>query len=135
MSEAMMAETSNESGYPNASQFGSLIVMLAGMWFFASPWVYGFYLFRGSWSNWIIGAGITILALVRLFTGHLKRAQWISWINGLLGVWIFVSPWIDQYADNTDRLINSVGVGVILITAAMFSALAAHKANRLKPAS
>ena len=133
MSEAMMTETSSESGYPNASQSGSLIILLAGMWFFASPWVYGFYLFRSSWSNWIIGAVITILAIVGLSTADLKRTPWISWINCLLGILILVSPWIHQYADNTDRLINSVCVGVILLAVVMFSALAAHNANRLNP--
>jgi hypothetical protein len=125
MSEAMMTETSMETGYPNASKSASSIVLAAGMWFFLSPWVYGFYLLRGSWNNWIIGAMITILAIVRLSAADLKRTQWISWINCLLAIWIFVSPWIDQYRDNTDRLINSLCVGVILFAVAMFSALAA----------
>src|ERR1700693_5514850 len=114
MSEAMMTETSMETGYPNASKSGSSIVLVAGMWFFASPWVYGFYLLRGSLNNWITGAVITILAIVRLSTADLKRTRWISWINCLLAIWIFVSPWIEQYADNADRLINSMCVGVIL---------------------
>jgi len=135
MSEAMMTETSMETGYPNASKSGSLMALLAGMWFFASPWVYGFYLLRGSWNNWIIGAVITILVIVRLSTADLKRTQWISWINCLVAIWIFVSPWIFLYRDNTDRLANSVCVGVFLFVAAMFSALAAPKANSPKPAA
>jgi hypothetical protein len=135
MSEAMMTETSMETGYPNASKSGSSMAMLAGMWFFASPWVYGSYLFRESWNNWIIGAVITILAMIRLSTVDLKRTQWITWINCLLAIWIFVSPWIYQYRDNTDRLINSVCVGVILFAVAMFSAVAASKANSPKPST
>jgi hypothetical protein len=129
----MMTETSMETGYPNASKSGSSIVLLVGMWFYASPWVYGSYLLSGSWNNWIIGAGIAILAIVRLSTADLKRTQWISWINCLLAILIFLSPWIYQYADNTDRLINSACVGVILFAVAMFGALAAPKASSLKP--
>src|SRR5580700_10506444 len=135
MSEAMMSETSIESGYPNASQSASSIVLLAGMWFIASPWVYGSYLLPGSWNNWIIGSVITILAVVRLSMVDLKRTQWISWINCLFAVGIFVSPWVYHYVDNKDRLVNSVAVGVILLVVAMFSALAAHKATTLKPSA
>jgi hypothetical protein len=99
--EAMMAETSTESGYPNASKSASSIVLIAGMWFFVSPWVYGSYLLSSSWNNWIVGSVITVLALARLSTADLKRTQWISWANCLLAIWVFVSPWVYQYADNT----------------------------------
>jgi SPW repeat len=131
--EAMMTETSGESGYPNASKSASSVALLAGMWFFASPWVYGSYLLPSSWNNWIVGSVITVLALARLSTADLKRTQWISWANCLLAIWVFVSPWIFQYADNTDRLVNSVCVGVILFFVAIFSALAISKANTLVP--
>jgi SPW repeat len=127
--EAMMSETSIETAYPKPSKSASSIVLLAGMWFFASPWVYGSYLLPSSWNNWIIGSAVTILALIRLSTADLKRTQWISWINCLLAIWIFVSPWVYQYADNTDRLVNSVCVGVFLFVVAIFSALVASKAN------
>jgi hypothetical protein len=95
--------------------------------------VYGSYLLPSSWNNWIIGSVITVLALARLSTADLKRTQWISWANCLLAIWVFVSPWVFQYADNTDRLVNSVCVGVILFVVAMFSALAAPKMNTLTP--
>ena len=133
MSEAMMTETSMETGYPNASKSGSSLVLVAGLWFFASPWVYGSYLLRESWNNWIVGAVITILAIVRLSTVDLKRTQWITLVNCLLAIWIFVSPWIYQYRDNEDRLINSVCVGVILFAVALFSAVTASRANSLIP--
>jgi hypothetical protein len=131
MTEAMMAETSAESGYPNASKSASSIALMAGMWFFASPWVYGSYLLSSSWNNWIVGSVITVLALARLSTADLKRTQWISWINCLLAIWIFVSPWVFHYAWNTDRLVNCVSVGVILFAVAVFSALAAPKMTTL----
>lgn len=129
--EAMMAETSGESGYPNASKSASSIVLMAGMWLFVSPWVYGAYLLQSSWNNWIIGSVITLLALARLSTADLKRTRWISWVNCLLAIWVFLSPWVFQYADNTDRLVNSLCTGVILFGVAIFSALAAPRASTL----
>jgi hypothetical protein len=131
--EAMMAETSAESGYPNASKSASSIALLAGMWFFASPWVYGAYPLESSWNNWIIGSVITFLAVARLSTADLKRTRWISGINCQIAIWIFVSPLVFHYADSTGRLVNSLCVGVILFVVAMFSALAAPKTNTLTP--
>lgn len=124
MGEAMMAETSMESAYPNASKSASIVALLVGVWCVASPWVYGSYLLPNAWNNRIVGSVIALLALVRLSTADLKRTQWISLINCLLAIWICVSPWVWQYEGNTDRLVNSMCVGVLLFAAALFSALA-----------
>ena len=125
--EAMMTETSTESGYPNTSKFAASVALVAGLWFFASPWVYGSYLLLESWNNWMVGFVITVLTVARLSVADLKRTQWIPWINGLLAIWIFSSPWVYQYAANTDRVLNSVCVGVILFVTATWSAVAAGK--------
>ena len=125
--EAMISETSMDTGYPNRSRSGSIVALLAGLWFLASPWVYGSYLSPESWNNRIVGLLITVLAIVRLSTADLKRTQFISWTNCLLAIWIVASPWVYQYAENTDRLVNSWCVGVILFVAAMISALSAPR--------
>ena len=122
MGEAMMAETSMESAYPNASKSATSIVLLVGLWCLVSPWVYGSYLLPDAWNFRIIGSAIIVLALVRLSTANLKRTQWVSLISCLLAIWICVSPWVWQYEGNTDRLVNSMCVGAILFTAAIFSA-------------
>jgi hypothetical protein len=70
---------------------------------------------------------IVILAVARLSAADLRHTRWISWINCLLAIWIFASPWVFQYAANTDRLVNSLCIGVILFLAAMISALSAPK--------
>jgi hypothetical protein len=131
--EAMISETSMDTGYPNRSKSGSIVVMLAGLWFMASPWVYGSYLSQEAWNNRSIGLLIIILATVRLSAPDLRRTQWISWANSLLAIWIFASPWFYDYAGNTDRLVNSLCVGVILFVAAMFSALSATRVSPQAP--
>lgn len=130
--EAMNSETSMDTGYPNRSKSASIVVLLAGLWFLASPWVYGSYLSQESWNNRIVGLLITILAIARLSAADLRRTQWISWANCLFAIWIMASPWVYQYAENTDRLVNSLCVGVILFVAATISAVSAPRAPKQK---
>lgn len=129
--EPMITESSMDSGYPNRSKSGSIVAMLAGLWFMASPWVYGSFHMEEAWNNRIVGLLITILAIVRLSTDE-RKTRWISGVNCLLAIWVVISPWVFQYSGNTDRVINSLCVGVILFVGAMISAVSAHKGPKPK---
>ncbi len=109
-----------ESKQLQTMKVASTIALLAGLWYFISPWVYGAYSVANSWNNWIIGAMVVILAGIRL--GSPLRTAALSWVNCALGIWAFVSPWIYKYTMDHGRFINSLAVGVILFVAAMWSA-------------
>jgi len=96
----------------------SIIALLAGIWFFVSPWVYGAAASPNAWNSWIVGALIVIFAATRLN----RPLAGVSWLNVILGIWTFVSPWVYGYTGNTGRFINSLCVGVIVFVAAMISA-------------
>jgi hypothetical protein len=96
----------------------SLIALLAGLWLFVSPWIYGVYGNASAWNSWIVGALIFLLALMRL--NH-PAATGLSWFNSILGIWTFVSPWVFGYP-GTGRLINSLFVGFIVFCAALAGA-------------
>jgi hypothetical protein len=98
----------------------STLTLLAGLWYFISPWVYGTYHLRNAWNDWIAGAVVVILAGIRLSSP--LRTVALSWINCAFGVWAFVSPWIYGYTMDHGRFINSLCVGVILFVAAIWSA-------------
>ena len=94
----------------------SVIALLAGIWLFISPWVYGAYTSPDAWNSWIVGAVIAILAAIRLASS--VPMPGVSWLVCLLGIWTFVSPWIYGYAGtNEGRFINSLCVGVIVFIA------------------
>ena len=97
----------------------STIALLAGLWYFVSPWVYGVYAATNSWNNWIVGAVVVILAAIRL--GSPMKTVSLSWINCALGIWAFISPWIYGYTLEHGRYVNSLCVGVIMFAAAMCS--------------
>ena len=81
----------------------------AGIWLFVSPWVYGGGE-RLRIEQLVAGAVIVILAAIRSGNAPVP----LRLVNALLGVWVFVSPWVYGYAGNTGRLINSLGVGMLV---------------------
>jgi len=100
----------------------SVIALLAGVWLILSPWVYQAHAGPGAWNSWIVGIVITILAAIRLSSSN-EGIVALSWINCLLGIWTFVSPWIYGYAGRTGEFVNSLCVGVIVFVAALQSAI------------
>lgn len=106
----------------------STICLLCGIWFFVSPWVYGAAGNPNSWNSWIVGAAVVILSAIRL--GNPTSMVGLSWINCLLGIWAFISPWIYGYDTvNQGRFINSLCVGVILFIAAISAATTTHRTS------
>lgn len=105
----------------STSNFASGINVLLGIWLFVSPWVYGVYANRNAWNSWIVGALIVLFAAVQFNnTGGLR---FLSWINCLLGIWTFFSPWIFGYTANEGRFVNSLCVGVVVFLLAISNAV------------
>jgi SPW repeat len=105
----------------------STIVLLAGIWFFVSPWIYHVQGMANAWNSWIVGALMVILAAIRI--GNPLTTVALSWVNCVLGVWAFISPWVYRYTPDHGRLVNSLCVGAIVFIAAIVSATRAHHPN------
>lgn len=115
-----------------AMRGGSILALLAGIWLFVSPWVYGAYTAPSAWNSWIVGALIVLFAAIRVSQ---PRSAGVSWLNVILGAWTFVSPWVYGYTANTGRFINSLCVGVIVFIVAIVSANAmTHGTGTQQPA-
>lgn len=104
----------------NGARAASTIVLLAGIWFFVSPWVYGAYTNANAWNSWIVGAALFMLGCVRVARPAYSTV--LSWFNMILGIWAFFSPWIYGYTGNEARFINSLCVGVIVFVLSLASA-------------
>lgn len=74
----------------------------AGVWLFVSPWVLDFtgaeignpagiaIAMTAAWNAWVLGAAVFLLSVAAT---HRPQSR-PEWVNMLLGVWIFVSPWV-----------------------------------------
>src|SRR5581483_8103742 len=118
--------TRNTATYGRAA---STICLLAGIWFFVSPWVYGAAGSPNAWNSWIVGGVMFIVAVIRL--SRRAYSGGLSWLNTILGIWAFFSPWIYGYVGNSGRFINSLCVGVIVFVLSIVSAMSNRNRNTM----
>ena len=94
----------------SAVKTASTISLLAGIWLFISPWVYGAYATPNAWNSWMVGVLIMLFAAIRMRSPEARGASVVSL---LLGIWTFASPWI-LYPGNAGRFVNSMCVGALV---------------------
>ncbi len=113
---------SDNLSHPDASaRMASGLNVLLGIWLFVSPWVYRSYTNPNSWNAWIVGFLLVVFAGIQFAnTGGLR---FLSWLNCLLGIWTFFSPWIFGYTANHGRFVNSLCVGVIVFIAGIYNTM------------
>jgi hypothetical protein len=98
----------------------STISLLAGIWFFVSPWVYGSYTHGFAFNNWFAAALIIIFSVTRVARPAYATAM--CWANMVMGIWVFCSPWIYGYvANNAALFINSIVIGIVLFVCSVIS--------------
>jgi SPW repeat len=95
------------------------LTVLLAIWLFISPWVLQFgsgvptsnpsagggigmadVLYAASWNAWVLGVIVFLIAL----SASGRRATWEGsggneWVVLLLGVWVFVAPWVLGFAN------------------------------------
>lgn len=103
-------------------RWASGLNIIAGLWLIISPFVLGFSSHTTvMWNAVVVGVIVAVLAAIRA-SGRYDQ-PWLSWINVLLGIWLFVSPWVLGRASITSVLWNSVVLGVIVFVLAGWSIL------------
>ena len=120
-------ETRDDNTRLGAIKAASTICLLAGIWFFVSPWVYGAAAQPSAWNCWIIGGFMVLFGILRISRPAYSTA--LSWCNMVLGIWTFFSPWIYGYTGNSGRFINSLCIGVIVFVFSIASASMARRAH------
>jgi hypothetical protein len=105
-----------------AARTVSLMVAVAALWFFVSPWAYGFSLHASAWNAWIVGIVMFVFACLRLLAP--THTSGFSRVNAVLAVWVFFSPWIYGYVQHGPRLTNSLAVGAFVFAMSLVSAKA-----------
>jgi hypothetical protein len=108
-----MATTSDTS----AKRWQDQLILLLGLWFFITPWVFGYPIpSLQAWTAFISGAVIVLLAAFDLY----KTYFWAVTINLLVGIWVAVSPWVLGLAGNPELTWNSLIVGLAVAVLALW---------------
>ena len=96
------------------------LTVLLGLWYIVSPWVYGsaYASAAAVWNSVIVGILIALFAAARLWSR--VPAPTARWIDLLLGIWAFFSPWIYGFVRNEGLFINSLCVGVLVFVFSLY---------------
>lgn len=109
------------------------VTLVLGVYVFFIPWTLmdGLSPSRFNFIEWnfIMLGGAVVYSSV----SSLKKMQaWKEWINLLSGVWLFISPFLLFYFDNTVLLWNSIVAAVLIIRASTLAIPMTDKYDELK---
>jgi hypothetical protein len=95
---------------PRSQRWQDWINLILAVWLFLSPWIINFggsayagitetgaggygaatNVAAAAWNAWIFGVIVFLIAL-----SAIGRMQfWQEWINLLIGIWLFIAPWV-----------------------------------------
>lgn len=96
------------------------INIIAGIWLIVAPFILGF---SGALrtNDIIFGIVVAILALIRVSMP--EDAPWLSWLNMIFGIWLFLSPFFIGYL-MVAALWNNIILGIVVAVLAAWSASA-----------
>ncbi len=92
-----------------------IVSLLAGLVLAVSPWVLDFTtVTAAAWNAWIVGAVIALVALWALISFH----QTQEWVNGALGLWAVIAPWVLGFSELRSAMGAHVLLGLIVVIVA-----------------
>ncbi len=98
------------------------VALVLGVILFIAPWIFGTSTHTtSSWDAWVLGIIGVILALWAL--GVPRMALVPDWITVVLGVVLFISPWVLGFATVTAAAWAAWIIGVLFVIAAGWAIL------------
>lgn len=92
--------------------------MVAGLWLIAAPWILAYGINAAIWNDVLIGAALVVLAGIRVaMPGRLAA---LSWVNVVIGIWLFFAPFVLQYgswalAGVSTAIWNDIIIGIAVV--------------------
>lgn len=96
----------------------SWVNVLAGIWLIISPFALNYLHTNSANNDFVAGAIITVLALVRAFSP--LRNTWLSVINALAGLWLVIAPFALGYTMQ-QAYWSDIVTGIVVIVIAVAS--------------
>jgi hypothetical protein len=108
------------AGWRSTVMVASGLNVLAGIWLIIAPFVLGYGSGDPIWNDVVFGAIVAFFALIRIAGAY--RAEWLSWLNALIGAWVFASAfWLDS---SGRAQWNDIILGAIVFVLGLISATA-----------
>lgn len=102
-----------------------VVNLVLGAWLIVSPFALNYAdAATPAWNAHLVGVVVVALAAAAIWAYQV----WEEWINGLLGLWLIVSPWLLNFSTLSNALWNQLVVGVIVGGLALWSAMSDRRA-------
>jgi hypothetical protein len=89
------------------------VSLVLGALLFISPWFFASAQGASGWDAWIVGIVGVILALIAL--GLLTAATTVEVISLILGVWLFISPWVLGFSTLSGAAWTAWIIGILFV--------------------
>jgi hypothetical protein len=135
-----------------ADRWRDWVMLVLAVWLFVSPWVLRFAfgmpaeatgqaaagataqpvmpvanLTAATWNAWIVAIVIAALSIWAIA----MYAEWQDWLNGLLGIWLIVAPWVLKFSAAAIVTWDHVIVGILVVVLAAWELWAVrHEGTR-----
>lgn len=93
--------------------------VVLGLWLIASPWLLGFASDENpaALTAWTLGAAIVVFAGIAVY----MHKAWEEALSIILGVCLFISPWVLGFAEQRTPTTNAVIVGLLVTALAVWA--------------
>jgi len=100
--------------------------LVLAIWLFFSPWILAFAMPSGaggaasasnaSWNSWIFGVVLFVIAASAI----VRLRAWEEWLNALIGIWLFIAPFVLGFTNVPGAAWSHWVVGVLVFIFAVW---------------
>jgi hypothetical protein len=101
----------NNTIVKNTQRWQDWLTLLIGIWLFITPWIFGFSHTDFAWSPFIMGALVFLFSIWALVNRKVAEET----INLIIGIWVFISPWVLGFSHTANAAWIMFVFGAILI--------------------
>lgn len=86
------------------------VSLILGIWLFISPFIGLGVTENAAWNSWIFGAVIAVMSAWALASPE----RWEEWVNLVVGVWVFIAPFVLGFTTQDGAMWNHLIVGIVV---------------------
>lgn len=97
--------------------------LIAGIWLFITPWLFNYARTGYSWDAFLFGFIMIIFSIWAIS----DRRLWEEWVDSIIGIWVFISPWVLSFSFDYAALWNFLAVGFVATILSIWNLAVAPK--------
>jgi SPW repeat len=96
-----------------------VVMFILGLWLVISPFALQFssYTEIAALNSYVFGVGVMVLAAIALA----RPRMWEEQVNVILGVWLFLAPFVLGFQTETAAMVNHLLLGLLIVGDAMWA--------------